>query len=128
MSKQTFFDFTIQGDNLDIHALKDETGLPSSVFTKGQEIFAESINRNVISRSTRWVYSSNELCKRPDIFLKKQLEIISKNLSVLKNYIEKFDSSIQITIYAGNKTDITLNAKHLELLNKIGASFSISFC
>ena len=124
-----FFRFNIEGDELDPNAIKDAVNLPCDVFIKGETVVWGILQEKFFQKTNRWLYST-DLPGRSSVsaFLTRQLESISKNLPVLKDYIEKYDSHMELVLYAGNETEITLNLKQIQLLEKIGVEFSISFC
>ena len=124
-----YFRFTIKGDDLNPNIIKDTVNLPCDIFIKDEMTVTGILKTEILQKTNRWVYRA-ELNGESSVnaFLTKHLETISRELYILKKYIEKFDSKIEIIIYAGNKTDINLSLKQIRLLNNIGVPFSISFC
>ncbi len=123
------FRFTIQGDDFDPEIVKEMTGIPCEIFKKDDVIVKHYITKRELKQKTnRWVYV-NEAFKhdRIDGFLTRSLQIICHNLSILKPFIDLYDCSMEVVIYAGDKTNININRKQIELLNKIGIGLDISF-
>ena len=128
MKIHKFFTFTIKGDELNPVIIRNNVNMPCDIFIKGETVKG-ALQREILQKTNRWAYREELNGKLSvSVFLTKQLEFIFENLSTLKEYIEKYDSSIELVLYAGNKTDITLSRKQIELLEKIGVSFSVSFC
>ncbi|MCL2632829.1 MAG: DUF4279 domain-containing protein [Coriobacteriia bacterium] len=124
-----FFRFTIKGDELDPNAVKEAVSLPCDVFFKGETVISQDYLFEHYQITNRWLYSDELLGKSSvRVFLTKQLETINKNLPELREFLDKYDSNMELVLYAENKTDITLTLKQIRLLEKIGVEFSISFC
>lgn len=123
--KHKFFKFTVEGDSLNPQEIKTAVNLPSKIFIKGQE----ETKYKILQKTNRWLFCNN-LCDEKDgsEFLTENLKIVEQHLTELQPYLEKFDSYIELVVYAENETDLTLSKEQIALLNKIGAEFLISFC
>ena len=132
MGRHNFFYFTIEGDDLDPIILKEVIGLPCETYYKGQKTLVYG-KKEVESVSTRWVYEAivedkTKKHKRTIIFLVKHLSVIAEKLPILKDYINKYDATIDLVIYDDDKdNNILLDTNIINLLSKIGAKFSITF-
>lgn len=128
MSRQNFFDLTVEGDELDPIAAKEIIGLPCELYYKGKASEKRPSGREIVSISTRWVYSENSTGKT-EPFLMKQLKIILQKMPKLEEYIKKYNAYLEITIYEDDagKEFLLLNTKIIKLLNEIGVKFWISF-
>ena len=125
--RQSFFSFTIEGDGLDTVAAREAIDLPCELFVKGQGTFTKN-GREVVSRSTRWVYSFKAL-GRADVFLTKHLKVIAKKMPILSDYIKKYKVTIDFVIYEDrvSKDYLIFSKTMINLLNEIGVPFLIAF-
>ena len=126
-----FFYFTISGDDFDIDEFIGVVPLYGKIYRKDETI-TQIYNNHIESipqKTNRWVYSDSvHDCANPSGFLTKNLEVLYKNLRILKKYINTHKAKIEYNIYAENRTDIKLSKKQISLLCKIGVPFYISFC
>ena len=124
-----YFKFTIQGDNLNPVEIANTVDLPCEIYMKGEKTLIGPVKKEIIQKTNRWVYFANlDGKKSTNYFIKQHLEKLVKRKTLLDNFIKDYYSNIEIMLYAGNKTNITLSVQHIKLLNELGVNFSISFC
>lgn len=124
-----YFKFTIQGDNLNPVEIANTVDLPCEIYMKGEKTLIGPVKKEIIQKTNRWVYFANlDGKKSTNYFIKQHLEKLVKRKTLLDNFIKDYYSNIEIILYAGNKTNITLSVQHIKLLNELGVNFSISFC
>ena len=124
-----YFKFTIQGDNLNPVEIANTVDLHCEIYMKGEKTLIGPVKKEIIQKTNRWVYFANlDGKKSTNYFIKQHLEKLVKRKTLLDNFIKDYYSNIEIILYAGNKTNITLSVQHIKLLNELGVNFSISFC
>ena len=128
MRTSKFFRLTISGDDLNPVLLKEAIGLPCDIYLKGV-LTKITRKRDIIQKTNRWIYEDIAHDETEvDTFLTKNLEMITKNLVILKPYIVCYKTTLEYIVYADNNTDIKLTKKQIELLYTIGVELQISFC
>lgn len=131
MKTSKFFRFTIAGDKLNIDELKKMVPLNSNIYYKGVPVEKEIGNKKIFidQNTNRWVYS-NEVVdfSKPETFLTKNLLTLKKYLPILRTIIPNYECRIDLILYSGNKTDMCLNIKQMEILNDLKVNLYISFC
>ena len=129
MKISKYFRFTIQGDDLNPVEIAKKVDLPCEIYIKGEKTLIESVKKEIIQKTNRWVYCARlDGQKSTKYFIKQHLEKLMKRKTVLEHYIKKYCANIEIILYAGNKTYVTMTAQHIKLMNELGVSCSISFC
>ena len=125
-----FFRFSIKGDNINPEEIRDAVSLPCDIYRKDDVVVKQYLTQVCLKQKTnRWVYYDEaHRGSRLDGFLTKNLLLIDSKLPLLKPWIKNAECQMELVIYAGDNTDIKLNCKHVELINKIGVGISISFC
>ena len=89
----------------------------------------EYLDRPIIQKTNRWVYWDESFSKiRTDTFLYKNLKKIESKMEIINKFLKNATVSMELILYTGNRTDITLSVRNIDLLKKIGIDFSISFC
>ena len=127
---QSFFRFTIQGDDFEPEVVQKEMTIPCEIFRKGDTKIKQYLEEHEICQKTnRLVYSAEVLREEGlDGFLTRNLKAIETQLPVFKSHIANNTCSMELVIYAGDKTDIQLTQEQIELIQKIGVGIHISFC
>jgi len=132
MYTSKFFTFTVEGDKLDVMELNDNINLDNvTLGKKSMRISKECYNKEdttllcsgktFVQKTNRWVYSAEaQNHTTVGYFLTKNLEFIASKLDVLKPFVKKNKTYIDLTIYIEEKTSIKLMKKQIELLHKIG--------
>ena len=126
-----FFRFTIEGDNLDVNVVKEKINLDAEIFYKNIPIKKYYNGKEVIinQKTNRWVYSNCQIDSvSPEKFLMINLLTLKRQIINFNCFLCNYKCSIELVLYAEDKTDICLSSKHIELLNEIGVPFHISFC
>ena len=124
-----YFRFTLKGDNIEPEKIRDTVGLPCDIFHKNDIMEKEYLNHPIIQKTNRWVYRNESFSKmRTDTFLYKNLKIIASKMEKINIFLNKATANMELVLYVGNRTDIVLSVRNIELLKKIGIDFSISFC
>ena len=112
-----YFKFTIQGDNLNPVEIANTVDLPCEIYMKGEKTLIGPVKKEIIQKTNRWVYFANlDGKKSTNYFIKQHLEKLVKRKTLLDNFIKDYYSNIEIILYAGNKTNITLSVQHIKLL------------
>lgn len=127
MRTSKFFRFTISGDNLDLEVLKNTIGLRGEIYVKGDVVY--KLSEAIPQKTNRWVYHSEQIDEESvSAFLTENLEILVSDLTVIKAFAKTNDTKIELVVYAGDNTDICLTPRQIQLLDKLGIDFYISFC
>ena len=127
MRTSKFFRLTISGDNLDLEVLKNTIGLRGETYVKGDVVY--KLSEAIPQKTNRWVYHSEHIDEESvSAFLTENLEILVSDLTVIKAFAKTNDTKIELVVYAGDNTDICLTPCQIQLLDKLGIDFYISFC
>ena len=127
MKKHKFFRFTISGDDLNLQDITSKVNLPSKIYEKDTAI--SKLGKTIVQKTNRWLFYDEQMGESSVTqFLTKNLLIIYQHFEELKYFINKYKAYIELVVYADNKTDLSLSKRQIDLLNKIGVKFYISFC
>ena len=131
MRTSKFFRFTISSETIDFVELKETISLNADLFQKGVPYIKRLGDKEILLQQStnRWVYSDEITdTSKAETFLMKNLLVIKKHLIELKPLMKDSDCSMELIIYAGDKTDFSLTPRLLKILNDIGIKLNISFC
>ncbi len=123
-----FFRMTIKGAELDPQEIQKKVDLPAYIYIKGSVVYR--FKKPLMQKTNRWVYDTNRACKSTreiQSFLSKQLKLILPWKKILDAYTVKFESCIELIVYAERTAALTLSKFHLKALSQIGTDFMIAF-
>jgi hypothetical protein len=126
MKRGKFFNFTIFGDELEVDELTRQTTLPHEIYRKGESTKSKILDHYYLQKTNRFVFKDIDQSETIiSSFLKKNLDIIAGNLSILKPYIHNNNAKIELVVYSSKKNDyVRLTKGIIHDLDLIGVPIS----